>query len=136
MSDLRNAIPIVLPMGRWRPYHSGMETWEAWGARLRRAYKGKKKRWQLAKHMSVSESQIGHWTNGTRDIGVRDLMRLCEFVGADPAVILFGGPVVPADAPEEVRQALGILAKIKAVPISSDNINRADTKEPRRKNRK
>lgn len=39
-------------------------------------------------------SGLRHWLNGTRDIKLHDLLKLCTVTNADPAVILFGGPCI------------------------------------------
>jgi transcriptional regulator with XRE-family HTH domain len=129
---IENAIPKVSDAKAVGIYPTAMPKtkdlrWIGWGERLRKAARDRRKcRQDIADHMEVSYAQVGHWQNGTRDIYLGDLMKLCEFVDVDPAVILFGGPAVPADAPLAVKQAVEILAKIRTVAADNDKLGGAE----------
>lgn len=72
-----------------------------WGMRFRKAAYAKG--WTLAKlaeklpgekpGQPMAESTLRSWTNGNRDVNLKDFVTLCNAAGLDPAVVLFGGNV-------------------------------------------
>lgn len=44
----------------------------------------------IAEVMGLAESTLRSWTNGTRDINLKDFFALCDAARIDPAHALFG----------------------------------------------
>lgn len=87
--------------------------WKSWGERLKYHLKASGSSLaKLAERMPnrdgepMAESTLRSWTNGTRRINLEDFFELCRRAEADPAVILFGHPVMT----DNLKQQLGHLA--------------------------
>lgn len=95
-------------------------SWQAWGARFREAAKEKGKTFpQIGRAMKPAraDSTIRSWTNGTRKINLIEFFELCRAADVDPAVVLFGSPLMTA----ELRRSLSDTARkvIEADPAAS-----------------
>lgn len=116
------SIPIVSDCLQYTPYHPVMvylrgDPRTGWGKRFREFLqdKGKSLAW-VAQRMpsktkegeSLNESTLRSWTNGTRKINLVDFFAICEIAEADPAVILFGKPIMSED---HIKKTMGIVQK-------------------------
>lgn len=117
-------------------YHSGMEKveqqheqdlgrepppdWRKWGARFREAVKEQEKKYDdIGATMKPPrvESSIRSWTNGTRKINLVEFFELCRAADVDPAMILFGRPLMTVALQESLT---GFARKvIESDPASS-----------------
>jgi transcriptional regulator with XRE-family HTH domain len=91
-----------------------------WALRVRshiRAHRGQPgfQRDQIAAGVGVSPAQVGHWLNGRRDIFLSEFLALCNHLKVDPAVMLFGGPVVSEAAQDDIRKAYELIGTF--VPV-------------------
>lgn len=93
-----NAIPPVSSVASAPIYSFGMATktkyaWEGWGGRFKKAAAANNwtiKRLAGRKDAVAKEAALRHYSNGTRDIKLRDFFKLCEQAEVDPHDILFG----------------------------------------------
>lgn len=118
-------------IGAWRPlsihgvsdaigrrgYHFQMvdtsRSWLDWGVRFRTQIKEKglslaevaAKMTRPDEEEPLAESTLRSWTNGTRNINLADVFWLCEAADVDPAIVLFGRPLMT----EAQRKAIGDL---------------------------
>lgn len=84
-----------------------MDEWKKWGKRLREHIREKNMNLaKLAEKLELSEATLRSWTNSTRKINLEDFFLLCRTADLDPAVILFGMPIMS----QEQRQNMGKLA--------------------------
>lgn len=125
------SIHSVSPADMGRAYHCRMadtsRPWLDWGHRFRVQIKDNGKSLaQVAALMTrpgadepLAESTLRSWTNGSREINLSDLFWLCETAEVDPAVVLFGQPILT----DVQRKALGELTTslISKDPTSSPN---------------
>jgi len=51
----------------------------------------------------LAESTLRSWTNGNRQVNLADFMTLCVKAGADPALILFGRPLMRPELQKRVE---------------------------------
>lgn len=82
-----------------------LEIWATWGTRYREMAKESGKTPEAvgaAMQPPRAESTIRSWTNGTRQINLTEFFELCRAAELDPAMVLFGGPVMT----EELRKSL------------------------------
>lgn len=112
-------------------YDCGMDkkphAWLDWGNRFRAQAKEKGRSLaQVAALMispetdeALAESTLRSWTNGTRQINLSDFFWLCDTAEVDPAMVLFGQPMLT----EVQREALGALTAslLEADPTASPN---------------
>lgn len=82
---------VEVPYPRFVKYHKkNGGTWQGWGVRFRQAIRLKGLNLAtVAERMDVHESSVRSWTNGHRDINLKDFFRLCDVAGIDPMPILF-----------------------------------------------
>ena len=86
---------------------NNVEAWKFWGRRLRNHLRESDSNLaELAEKMDKVESTLRSWTNGTRQINLSDFFEACQKAGADPAVMLFGHPIMS----ESLKKQLGNLA--------------------------
>jgi len=65
-----------------------------WGRRFREYVTDKETTLaDVAERIGRAESTIRSWTNGTRDINLKEFFELCDAAGLDPASVLFAGKV-------------------------------------------
>lgn len=87
--------------------------WSGWGRRFRAQIKEKDlslaavaaKMIPPDSDEPLAESTLRSWTNGTRNINLSDVFWLCEVAGVDPAIVLFGRPLMT----DAQRRAIGEL---------------------------
>lgn len=107
------SIPLVSYCGASNHYHSAMNKdlhpWHGWGERLKTHLEQRDENLaKLSEKMTnrdgdpMAESTLRSWTNGTRKINLVDFIRLCSAAQADPALILFGRPLVPKGAADHL----------------------------------
>ena len=73
----------------------GMEPWKTWRKRAKEWKKDNKiSDTQIAAALGRERSTANSWLN-KRDPNLSDFMALCEAMGADPGLILFGQAVLP-----------------------------------------
>lgn len=85
------------------------DAWKSWGLRFRNQLKDRGKNLAyVAEKMTdkngdqMSESAVRSWTNGTRKINLEDFFRACEVAELNPAVILFGHPIMSEDEKKRI----------------------------------
>ncbi len=104
------SIPAVSDTPAVAPYHWQMEndSWKGWGPRFKKLAKENGETLAtIAEKMGLAESTLRHWTNGTREINLTDLMRMCKAARVHPSLVLFEGPPMNA----ETKRQIGELAK-------------------------
>lgn len=81
------------------------DPWRDWSTRYRAEIR--KKHSSLAKvaeKLGMAESTLRSWTNGNREVNLSDFFAMCRAGGVDPAVVLFGRPVMTEQAVTAARQ--------------------------------
>ena len=133
----QKSIPDVSNRLRHLGYDWAMEkrddSWKSWGLRLRNHLKEHKSSLaKLADKMldedgePIAESTLRSWTNGNRKINLEDFFHACKEAGANPAVILFGRPIM-SDA---MRKEIGdlVVAALEADPSANPDYGQMITK--------
>ncbi len=85
------SIPVVSDTRESAPYHWQMEndSWKGWGPRFKKLAKENGETLAtIAEKMGLAESTLRHWTNGTREINLTDLMRMCKAARVHPSLVL------------------------------------------------
>jgi transcriptional regulator with XRE-family HTH domain len=71
------------------------DPWRDWAARYRAEIKRRHKNLaKVAEALDVAESTVRSWTNGTREPNLSDFFAICRAGEVDPAMVLFGRPVM------------------------------------------
>lgn len=83
------------------------EDWRSWGTRFKKhAYAKNHTLESLAETLGRNASSLRHWTNGNRQINLSEFFELCAAADVDPALILFGAPIIDEDTRARIDKAL------------------------------
>lgn len=78
------------------------QAWKEWKKRFRDHVEAGCGWKRLAENMNMTPGGVRHYLNSTREVRLTKFFALCKAAKADPAVILFGQPVLN----EDMRRAI------------------------------
>lgn len=108
---LTNAIRGVSDVRAAPRYHPEMvkeyEAWKGWGERYRLLRKVTGVPFsEIADGLGCAESSLRSWLNGTRPIRLDHFFQACELANVDPALVLFGHPLVTEEQKKKITDAV------------------------------